>query len=365
MSRRSRSGLPKYVSADRDRHGNLRFYFRREGRPKVRLHGTPYSPEWTAAYHAALAETTATGTKAENSLDWLCDRYYKSPKFRELEENTKRNTRAILHEICNIDSFQGKKIRRLGTLPFARLSKVHVVGLRDMRADKPGVANDRVGKIGALFNWAIGNDLAKLNPASAVGRLKNVSSGLHTWTESEVSRFEAAYPIGTIERLAFALMIYLGIRRSDARLLGPQHEIEDGKKITFTVFKNRNKSPTRLTLPILPPLRAIIDATQIDKTTFLQSRWDQPFASPNSFGNWFNSRVRGIGLSECTTHGLRKIGAVRCAEGGATAHELMAMFGWKDIKVALTYTRQADEKRLADQAAFKMMRNVPPIVPPR
>jgi len=38
------------------------------------------------------------------------------------------------------------------------------------------------------------------------------------------------------------------------------------------------------------------------------------------------------------------------AERGATAHKLMAIFGWRTIKQAEAYTRAADRKRLAGDA---------------
>jgi hypothetical protein len=49
-------------------------------------------------------------------------------------------------------------------------------------------------------------------------------------------------------------------------------------------------------------------------------------------------------------HGLRKAGASIAAENGATAHQLMAMFGWDTLKMAERYTRAADQKRLAASA---------------
>jgi hypothetical protein len=48
---------------------------------------------------------------------------------------------------------------------------------------------------------------------------------------------------------------------------------------------------------------------------------------------------------------LRKAGATRAADNGATVHQLMALFGWKTEKMALVYTRKADRKRLASTAA--------------
>ena len=50
MSRR----LPKYVNGFVDRHGRAHHYFRRPGRKSVRLPGLPGSPEFMAAYNAAL-----------------------------------------------------------------------------------------------------------------------------------------------------------------------------------------------------------------------------------------------------------------------------------------------------------------------
>jgi hypothetical protein len=52
-----------------------------------------------------------------------------------------------------------------------------------------------------------------------------------------------------------------------------------------------------------------------------------------------------------SAHGLRK---ARAADNGATAHELMAIFGWSDIKEAEIYTRAANRKRLAAQAMWKL-----------
>ena len=51
------------------------------------------------------------------------------------------------------------------------------------------------------------------------------------------------------------------------------------------------------------------------------------YYSTAGFGNTFKDWCREAELPQCTTHGLRKIGAVRAAEAGASEHELMAMFG--------------------------------------
>jgi len=56
----------------------------------------------------------------------------------------------------------------------------------------------------------------------------------------------------------------------------------------------------------------------------------------------------------CRAHGLRKAGATIAANNGATAHQLMAIFGWDTLKEAEKYTANADQKRLA-QAAMHLL----------
>lgn len=58
----------------------------------------------------------------------------------------------------------------------------------------------------------------------------------------------------------------------------------------------------------------------------------------------------GITRLDCSAHGLRKAGATIAANNGATAHQLMAIFGWDTIKEAEKYTAKADQQRLAESA---------------
>ena len=47
---------------------------------------------------------------------------------------------------------------------------------------------------------------------------------------------------------------------------------------------------------------------------------------------------------------MRKAGATIAANNGASAHQLMAIFGWDTIKEAEKYTAKADQRRLAESA---------------
>lgn len=65
-----------------------------------------------------------------------------------------------------------------------------------------------------------------------------------------------------------------------------------------------------------------------------------------SFGNWFRETCKAAGVPG-SAHGLRKAGATRAAENGATTAHLKAMYGWTDDNMPSLYTRIADRARLA------------------
>jgi integrase len=226
--------------------------------------------------------------------------------------------------------------------------------LRDRKLAFPEGANNRVKAIRAVFKWAVrkkgpdGRPLAASNPARDVPYFKsNNPSGYHTWTLEEVHQFEERHAIGTKARLALALLLFTGQRRSDISRFGRQH-VRDGK-LTFTRFKGRNRKPKRLVLPVLPALQQVIDASPCGNLAFLVNDLGRPFTDAG-FGNKFREWCNQADLPHCTAHGLRKAGATIAANNGATAHQLMAIFGWDTLKMAEAYTRAADQRRLAEGA---------------
>jgi integrase len=241
-------------------------------------------------------------------------------------------------------------------LPYARLEERHIRDIRDEKSGYPEAANSRLKALRQLFRWAKTDGLIATNPATAVERLRNSSDGFHTWTDEEIAQFEAHHPIGTKARLAFALFRYTGVRRSDVVKLGKGME-KDGDLI-FAVTKGAERKgrpgetapgPKRLALPILPPLRAVLDATPSGHLTYLVTEWGKPFTAPG-FGNKFRDWCNEAGLPDCSAHGIRKHAAVTAAENGATEHQLMAMFAWDSPKQAAVYTRKANRTKLAKGA---------------
>lgn len=120
--------------------------------------------------------------------------------------------------------------------------------------------------------------------------------------------------------------------------------------ITIRTEKHaRGKASEQVTIPILSPLAESIAATKTGDLTYLVTQAGRPWVK-ESFGTWFREACRKAGCPG-SAHGLRKAGATRAAERGATERQLMAIFGWTTAKMATHYTRSADRTRLARDAA--------------
>lgn len=369
--KRLRVNIP-HVVADTDRHGNVRIYYRRKGKAKVRLFETPGTPEFSRELEAAKEQADAEPPRgaagiAPGSLRRLCQDYYRSTAFALLDPETRRVRANLLDAICRTKTPAG--VER-ASLPFSRMEPRHVEDIRNEKLEFPASANGRVKALRQLFKWAIKVRLLKANPAVAVDLLSNQTDGHHTWTAEELAQFEAHHPLGTQARLAFALLLFTGVRRSDVVKLGPFMERDGALHFAETKgarskVKPRKGGPKARVLPILPELRAVIDASAKITGPFAYLLTDQgaPFTG-GGFGNKFRDWCVAASLpTRCSPHGLRKAGATIAAENGATEHQLMAIFGWDSPSQAALYTRKANRTKMAAEAMHLMSRrNEPGVV---
>lgn len=357
MSRLMKINVP-YVHADTDkRTGTVRVYFRRRlGAPKVRLRAPMGTPEFLAEYEAALRGQEGAGTDAvkPRTYAWLIGQYFASSDFGSLDARTQRVRRGILQSTCAEPTSPRAKTTFVD-FPLSRLTSKAVRVLRDRKADLPEAANGRVKAVRRMFAWAMEAELVTNNPARDVAYIRRPTQGHHSWTEEEMAQFEARHPLGTRARLAFSLLVYTGVRRSDVVLLGRQH-VRDGW-LKFIAQKGRHRKPVTVEIPVIAPLQEVLGAGPCGDLTFLVTEFNRPFTA-NGFGGWFRERCDEAGLHHCSAHGLRKAGAALAAENGASGHELMAIFGWLTMKEAERYTQAARRKRLAANVGQLLVRQV-------
>ena len=233
----------------------------------------------------------------------------------------------------------------MGDCPLRSFGSEHVRALRDRKAGTPEAANDRLKGLRTLFAWAVESRLAPENPARDVKKLESAGEGFATWTEAQIAAFEARHPIGSKARLAFALLLYKGQRRSDIVQFGRQHVGPDDV-LRFTRFKGRRRKPVHMALPMLPALRDIIDRSPCGDLTFLVTQFGKPF-SVAGFGNWCRDRCNEAGLKGIAAHGVRKALLTMGAEDSLTDRELMAIAGHSTSKETTRHTQKAERAVMA------------------
>jgi integrase len=330
----------QHVNSFRNRHGKLVHYFRKRGCKSVRLRGIPGSPEFMRAYEAALgdaepivigADRAKAGTVAATVGLMLG-----SVAFADLADGTQRLRRNILERFR--EEHGDKRI--------ATIEQKHVQAMVDAKAATPSAARNFLLVLRSLMKFAIKARIRADDPTLGVERVKIKSDGFATWGEHHIAAFEARHPIGTMARLALALALGTGQRRSDLVKMGRQHVRGD----MIAVRQQKTNKP--LMIPIGSELRAVIDAMPADRLTFITSALGEPYL-PSSFSNWFRERCREAGLTiGLSAHGLRKAVCRRLAEAGCTEKEIGAITGHKTLRMLQRYTEAADQEHLA-RAALK------------
>jgi integrase len=217
-------------------------------------------------------------------------------------------------------------------------------------SDRPGAASVLLTVLKVVLSQAVRLGWVENNPAREVAGYK--SSEYHTLTEDEIAQFEARWPLGTRERLAFDTMLYTGQRCSDAcRMPVPDAQ----GKMRFEQEKTkRSAGGSRMVIRAHRELQESIAAHGVHGALINLNHWGRPY-SANRFGQFVSNAMRMAGLSNvCVPHGLRKAAARRLAEVGCSPHEIMSLTGHKTLAEVERYTRAVEQERLNEQATAKL-----------
>lgn len=338
---------------EKTRHNKTVWYVRVDHGPRIRLRAdnadkAAFRVEYEEVYAALLkgqkpgkSHGKGAGTSTR-TLDWLWDQYTGSVKWSELAPATQKQRLNIMKHV----------LKGAGDMPIDKLNRKMVSMGRDARAETPAQANNFLKTLRQLFAWAIKAEYMSENPVDGVDMLdEDTGEGFPAWTEDEIAKFEAHWPLGSRERLAFAVLLYTGLRRGDAALLGKQHFGKDGV-IAIKPAKTLKSSGITVHIPVHPEFATAIRALP-PKGLFIIETEAGKARVKEGFGNWFAEAARKAGV-EKSCHGLRKAAAMRVAEAGATEAQMMALFGWTDPGMAHHYIKAANAKKLAAQAAAKI-----------
>lgn len=342
----------QYVHEFTDRHGKVRRYVRRPGHPRIRLPGAPGTAEFMEVYHAALAGAVRLPIGANRSgvgtVSAALADYYQHNSFTSLAAGTRSSRRAIL------ERFRAD----FGDMALSGLRRKNLVDL--LGSKKVFAARNWKKAIRGFMAWAVEAERIAENPADGIKlpRLPK-TEGFHSWGDAEIEQYESCHLIGTRARLAMALMLYTAQRRGDIVRMGPQH-VHDGKTITVRAQKTSRTTGKVLQIPIHPSLAEVMAATPTEHLTFLTTAAGAPFTAAG-FGNTFREYCDQAGLPQCSAHGLRKAQCRRLAEAGCSEHEIAAISGHENLSEIRTYTRAAEQARMAQAAVDRVVKAFPSI----
>ncbi len=335
----NRRRLPKYVSEFEDRHGKIRVRFRRKGRVDYYFKNVAWSAAFMEEYEACMRGDAAPAIQPgmdrtkPGTFNALIATYYGSPEFKGLRATSQATFRGI------IERFREKH----GEKRVAAMERKHIKAIIGAMHETPAAANNLLDRLKVLMTLALDIGMRKDDPTLKMRGFKYKSDGFHTWTEKEIEQFEVRHPIGSKARLALALMLYTGQRRSDAVTMGWQHI--QGSKIAVKQLK----TDARLLIPIHPTLREVMSATPRENMTFLVTSGGKPFTA-SGFGNKFREWCDEAKLPGCAAHGLRKAAARRLAETGCGNQLIKSITGHTTDKEVARYTKDAEQSQMAEQA---------------
>lgn len=341
------SDLPANVNAVPDRHGKLRYRFRRKGWKSAYLKGEPGTAKFHESYAAILKRGPRTLEQVESptpvtprSLDDLFNQLKKTMRWKKHKPQTQRVKAGVIQRFLDRHD---KKNRRYGARPVAKVTVIWLDKVLASMSETPAAANVLRKNLSGMFDTAIRLGWRTDNPARLTETYQE-GEGFHTWTEEEIAQFRKHHALGTMARLTLELALNTAARRCNVATL-TRDAIVDGRILIDHAKGNNDAS-----VPMLPTTRAALDALPAAPIKHLITNiYGKPF-SVAGLGNKMRKWCDDAGLKGCSLHGLRKATSRRIAESGGTDAEGQAITGHKKAQTFIKYRERANRAHLADAA---------------
>jgi integrase len=195
------------------------------------------------------------------------------------------------------------------------------------------------------MKFAVSAGYREDNPVLFAKRVKHKTKGYRTWAEADISAFRKRWPVGSPQRLAFEILLFTGLRRSDAVRLGRQHR-KDGYHVIST---RKSGELVTLEIPIHPTLDRHLAHSPAGLVYIQTVRGHS--RSVNAFTGWIKEAAEKAGLPpNSSPHGLRKAACRRMAEAGCTGPQIQSITGHRNLAEVDTYIREVNRKVLAHGA---------------
>ena len=341
------SDLPPHVCAVFDRHGKIRYRFRRAGYRSGYIKAEPGTPDFMRRY-AELLEGKAERKPVQSgnpvtpkSLDDLGQRLRATVKWQRQASSTKTVYGGIIDRFCDTKDRKG---RRYGERPVASVTVGWLENILAQMADRPQAANMLRKTVRRMLKHAVKLGWRDDNPADLTDAYPK-GAGYHCWTEEEIAQFRAHHANGTTARLAMELALNTAARRCNVAQIEREH-IRDGR---IAVQHVKNGNLTRVAMA--PEARRALEAMPAAPIKHLiLTKFGKPYTAAG-FGNAFREWCDQARLPKhCSIHGLRKARSRQLAEAGASDAMGRSFTGQKKNETFAYYAAAANMDALADQA---------------
>jgi hypothetical protein len=394
----------RYLISDVSDKGQLRWYVQlRDKLPKIRIHEEFGSGEFNRAVDAAIVdqigkfgdatdwvraekqrrekrEPLPITPPAPGSLRWYWTLYRQSDRWlgnlaigeEGLAEST-RDARTGLIEPLLHDN---------GERPFAALTRR--VLREELKARTPVQAGNLLSALRHVIGWMIDEEHIEPDDDPTIGlksgkaKASRESGGWVPWTDEDMAKYRARWPLGTEARLMFDILHFTHLRLGDAARFGFAHLQRTLKIMMVKVATEKSKGRTTATVPVhrdfAVSLAAARNAGILGTGLVFTGKLVKGETLPMNKKAWAAkfkkfARLAGVNEPKKNCHGVRKARAEVAAYSECTEAQMMAMFGWRDHKMPALYIAKVNRDKLAISGmekieAYDQMQNVADVLMP-
>lgn len=356
--------MPKHsdypgVTSYEDRHGKIRWRFRKTGLKSTELPGEPHTKPFDDAYQAAIEGRVVQSAKVVRlpgaahpaSLKAAWRKLRETRKWKALDQHTQDlYTRAIEKYLAEPVA----KGMTIGDGPVTDLKPRHVAAALDVR--RPAEARTLLTALKKLMKIAILEEWIEYDPTYGIEAPALDGPGWQAWPPHVCARFETRWPIGTTPRTAYELAKWLGSRRSDVtRVRWDQlvSKIDNGETVEgfeFVQYKGRNRKGAFAKFhPVTPMLaETLASLDRSTETVLAQPKTGKPYTMQSVTVMMSQRWLPAAGVEKgYSMHGLRKALGGMLADAGATGHQSRDVLGHATMKEADHYAKSRDQARTA------------------
>lgn len=286
---------------------------------------------------AALAARGELAGPPADRFEAIISGYRESPEFERLAEATKRDYRRWLDRISErfgkapIGAFEDRRMRSV------------IIEWRNRWAAQPRTADKAGVMMATLLGWALEQGLVTINVAARLRQLHRVNRSDQVWEDRHWQAIgtwsvERQKPRASTELMdALVLASLTGLRLGD--LVSLDWSAVGEKAIVLVT----NKRKGRAVIPILPELRAHLDAREHRTGAVLRNSRGEAWTE-SGLGTVFQ-RAKPEGFDR-TIHDLRGTYVTWLARKQLTDEQIARIVGWTARRVSEIRARYVDEERV-------------------